>query len=163
MSPQARTRSVSLHPVPLLQNLELMWPNTFGPHCSCLPLHPTWERCARIQSARARSIARRADCTYDLWVGGHSCIWLNMCHSLYHFLHWMRRMDKAQRAKNNDPRSWRPKGVLVTSLHEHKASVNQLAVARDNLFMASGTQAHSLQRFMIRTCHTDSFIDYRVR
>jgi WD40 repeat protein len=39
----------------------------------------------------------------------------------------------------NDPRAWRPKGVLVSTLLEHKSSVNQLAVSRDNLFLASGS------------------------
>jgi hypothetical protein len=41
----------------------------------------------------------------------------------------------------NDPRNWRPKGVLVATLHEHKESVNSLAVTRDNLFLVSGNGA----------------------
>ena len=39
---------------------------------------------------------------------------------------------------SQDPRAWRPKGVLVASLSEHKSAVMCLAVARDNLFLASG-------------------------
>lgn len=39
---------------------------------------------------------------------------------------------------SQDPRAWRPKGVLVATLAEHKAAVTSLAVARDNLFLASG-------------------------
>src|SRR4051812_28411577 len=31
-----------------------------------------------------------------------------------------------------DPKGWRPRGVLVSSLQEHRASVNKIAVSRDN-------------------------------
>lgn len=41
-------------------------------------------------------------------------------------------------ADSVDPKLWRPKGVLVATLAEHKAAVNALAVSRDNLFLVSG-------------------------
>jgi serine/threonine protein kinase len=40
-------------------------------------------------------------------------------------------------AEQHDPKLWRPKGVLVATLTEHK-HVRTMAVARDNLFLASG-------------------------
>jgi len=36
-----------------------------------------------------------------------------------------------------NPRSWRPKGILVSDLREHSSAVNKLAVSRDNIFMVS--------------------------
>jgi serine/threonine protein kinase/WD40 repeat protein len=41
---------------------------------------------------------------------------------------------------SQDPKLWRPKGVLVATLAEHKAAVSSLAVARDNLFLVSGSE-----------------------
>jgi hypothetical protein len=35
-------------------------------------------------------------------------------------------------------KTWRPKGVLVATLSEHKQAVTHLSVARDNLFLVSG-------------------------
>jgi WD40 repeat protein len=43
-------------------------------------------------------------------------------------------------ADSCDPKLWRPKGVLVATLAEHKAAVTSLAVARDNLFLVSGAE-----------------------
>jgi len=41
-------------------------------------------------------------------------------------------------AESCDPKLWRPKGVLVATLSEHRQAVTSLAVSRDNLFLASG-------------------------
>ena len=45
---------------------------------------------------------------------------------------------KGQPIRGNEPINWRPKGILVSTLLEHKAAVRSLAVARDNTFVASG-------------------------
>lgn len=42
-------------------------------------------------------------------------------------------------APMNNPTTWRPKGVLVSELVHHKSSVNEMAVSRDNLFLATGS------------------------
>jgi phosphoinositide-3-kinase regulatory subunit 4 len=44
-----------------------------------------------------------------------------------------------------DPRSWRPKGLLVATLNEHKSSVNRLRVSRDNLFLVSGSDDNTVK------------------
>ena len=41
--------------------------------------------------------------------------------------------------EQHDPKQWRPRGVLVATLSEHTASVNSLAVSRDNVFLVSGS------------------------
>ena len=41
--------------------------------------------------------------------------------------------------EQHDPKQWRPRGVLVATLSEHSASVNSLAVSRDNVFLVSGS------------------------
>jgi hypothetical protein len=57
-------------------------------------------------------------------------------------------MYKGHGVKAVEPRSFHPKGILVATLHEHKGSVNSLAVSRDNLFVASGV--HRL--YMLVSC-----------
>ena len=41
--------------------------------------------------------------------------------------------------EQHDPKQWRPRGVLVATLSEHTASVNSIAVSRDNVFLVSGS------------------------
>lgn len=42
-------------------------------------------------------------------------------------------------AVESDPVDWRPRGILVACLTEHKGSVNEISVSRDNVFMVSGS------------------------
>ncbi|KAI8618435.1 hypothetical protein BC830DRAFT_1108985 [Chytriomyces sp. MP71] len=44
-----------------------------------------------------------------------------------------------QNPRNQDIRSWRPKGILAAHLTEHRGSVNQLCVAPDHNFFVSGS------------------------
>lgn len=34
---------------------------------------------------------------------------------------------------------WKPEGIVIATLFEHKGSVNALSVSKDNVFMVSGT------------------------
>lgn len=57
------------------------------------------------------------------------------CASFYQNHHVM---DDSPLLLELEPASWKPKGILVAYLTEHKSSVNSLSVSRDNLFLVSG-------------------------
>eukprot|EP00163_Fabomonas_tropica_P003388 TRINITY_DN12891_c0_g4_i1.p1 TRINITY_DN12891_c0_g4~~TRINITY_DN12891_c0_g4_i1.p1 ORF type:complete len:1652 (-),score=398.10 TRINITY_DN12891_c0_g4_i1:5-4960(-) len=42
-------------------------------------------------------------------------------------------------AQPDQPDVWRPRGILVAHLHEHRAAVNNVCVSADSLFIASGS------------------------
>lgn len=56
------------------------------------------------------------------------------------FKNHQRLLYRGHGVKGNDPRTWRPKGILVATLHEHRAGVTALSVAKDNLFLSSASE-----------------------
>jgi WD40 repeat protein len=51
--------------------------------------------------------------------------------------------------------SWRPKGVLIAHLQEHTKAINRLAVARDNVFFASGSDDGTVRIWDCRRLERD--------